>query len=396
MWRIFHTFAIITDIVDLQLYCYMKNLRYLVLACAVLTGVSMTSLTNKTSSRRLIVPIAFYNLENLFDTIHDVLMDTINGVPVKIADKNDYEYLPDGTNHWNTMKYNAKLKNMSYALSQFAIDVNERGPAVIGVSEVENRRVLEDLVQQPALKERGYKVIHEEGPDRRGVDCAFIYNPRMFRYDHHKLVPYVYPNNDTTHATRGFLVASGKILREDVSLIVCHWPSRFSTGFYRGLGGRQVRAIKDSLLKDNPNEKIIIMGDMNDDPDDRSMAEALGAKRERDDCGPHDLWNPWWNTLRRRGIGTLKYNGIWNLFDQIVFTGNMIDKERKYESLSYLRHEVFNRDFLIQQEGQYKGNPLRTHGGGVWLNGYSDHFPTIVYFAKEVPDRPDRPAQPTN
>ena len=164
----------------------MKNLRYLVLACAVLTGVSMTSLTNKTSSRRLIVPIAFYNLENLFDTIHDVLMDTINGVPVKIADKNDYEYLPDGTNHWNTMKYNAKLKNMSYALSQLAIDVNERGPAVIGVSEVENRRVLEDLVQQPALKERGYKIIHEEGPDRRGVDCAFIYNPRMFRYDHHK------------------------------------------------------------------------------------------------------------------------------------------------------------------------------------------------------------------
>ena len=246
MWRIFHTFAIITDIVDLQLYCYMKNLRYLVLACAVLTGVSMTSLTNKTSSRRLIVPIAFYNLENLFDTIHDVLMDTINGVPVKIADKNDYEYLPDGTNHWNTMKYNAKLKNMSYALSQFAIDVNERGPAVIGVSEVENRRVLEDLVQQPALKERGYKIIHEEGPDRRGVDCAFIYNPRMFRYDHHKLVPYVYPNNDTTHATRGFLVASGKILREDVSLIVCHWPSRFSTGFYRGLGGRQVRAIKET------------------------------------------------------------------------------------------------------------------------------------------------------
>ena len=326
--------------------------------------------------------VAFYNLENLFDTIHDVIMDTIDGVPVKIADKNDYEYLPDGTNAWGTMKYKAKLRNMAYALSQLAIDQLPMGPAIIGVSEVENRRVLEDLVAQPELRDRGWKIIHVEGPDRRGVDCAFLYNPKLFKYDHHKLVRYVYPNNDTTHATRGFLIASGKIAGEDVHVIVNHWPSRAAVSFYRELGGQQVRVIKDSLLRENPNAHIIIMGDMNDDPDDKSMAVALGAKRKAKDCDKHDLWNPWWDVLRRDGVGTLKYDGLWNLFDQIVFTGNLLGKDRS--SLQYYRHEVFNRDFLFQKDGRYKGNPLRTHAGGTWLNGYSDHLPTIVYFVKEV------------
>lgn len=364
----------------------MKSLRYLLLAVVASVALCTMSFSNKSTARQVIVPIAFYNLENLFDTIHDVIMDTVDGVPVKIADKNDYEFLPDGTNHWNSMKYWGKQKNMAYALSQLAIDVQPNGPAIIGVSEIENRRVLEDLVNQDDLKDRGYKIIHEEGPDRRGVDCAFLYNPRMFKYSHHKLIKYVYPNNDTTHATRGFLVATGKILKEDVHVIVNHWPSRGAVGFYRELAGKQVRVIVDSLQAENPNCKIIIMGDMNDDPDNKSMAEMLGAKRKDLDCGPSDLWNPWWDHLRKRGVGTLKYNGLWNLFDQIVFTGNFLKHNKKdgYKTLTYFKHEVFNRDFLVQQEGQYKGNPLRTHAGGTWLRGYSDHFPTIVYFAKEV------------
>lgn len=364
----------------------MKNLRFLLIGAVITAGAGLLSFTNKPEARQVVVPIAFYNLENLFDTIHDVIMDTIDGVPVKVADKNDYEYLPDGTNQWNSFKYWSKQKNMSFALSQLAIDVQPNGPAIIGLSEIENRRVLEDLVNQPDLKERGYKIIHEEGADRRGVDCAFLYNPRMFRYDHHKLIPYIYPDNDTTHATRGFLVATGKILREEVNVIVNHWPSRFSVSFFREHAAMQVRAIVDSLYRQNPEARIIIMGDMNDDPDNKSMAEALGAKRSQDDCGPQDLWNPWWDHLRKRGVGTLKYDGAWNLFDQIVFSGNFLKKNKTdgYKTLTYFKHEVFNRDFLFQQEGAYKGNPLRTQAGGTWLNGYSDHLPTIVYFAKEI------------
>ncbi|MCR4612897.1 MAG: endonuclease/exonuclease/phosphatase family protein [Bacteroidaceae bacterium] len=334
----------------------------------------------------IVYPIAFYNLENLFDTIHDVRMEMVDGVMTKVEDKNDYEYLPDGANVWGTMKYQAKLANMSKVLAEFATDRVPYGAAVVGVSEIENRRVLEDLLKQPALANRGWQIVHEEGPDRRGVDCAFFYNPKLFKYQSHKLVPYVYPPDEIEHKTRGFLVMTGTMGGELIHFIVNHLPSRGAVSFYRELGGKQIRAVKDSLQRDNPNCKIVIMGDMNDDPDDKSMAVSLGAKRKQEDCGPQDLWNPFWDTLRKNGVGTLKYQGKWNLFDQIMITGNMLTG-KDHSTLSYLRHEVFIRDYLLQQTGMYKGSPLRTHAAGVWLNGYSDHLPTIVYVGKYAPQK---------
>ena len=129
--------------------------------------------------------------------------------------------------------------------------------------------------------------------------------------------------------------------------------------------------------------KVIIMGDMNDDPMDKSMAVALGAKRKTQDTKEHDLYNPWWDTLKK-GNGTLMYDGKWNLFDQIVFTGNLLGNDRS--TLKYYRNEIFRRDYMFQKEGKYKGYPKRTHAGGVWLNGYSDHLPTIIYLIKEIKD----------
>lgn len=312
--------------------------------------------------------VAFYNQENLFDTIHD-------------TGKNDYEYLPDGAMKWNSMKYTAKLKNMSEVISQLATDKLPMGAAVIGLSEVENRRVLEDLIAQPALAPRGYEIIHYEGPDKRGVDCAFLYNPAMFHVTATKLAPYIYVN-DTVHKTRGFLIASGEMAGERVHFIVNHWPSRAAASPARERAGDQVRALKDSLLNDEPDSKVFIMGDMNDDPMDKSMSAELGAKRNPKDVGPHDLYNPWWDTLVKKGVGSLMYRGKWNLFDQIVFTGNLLGNDRS--TLKYYKNEVFMRDYLFQQEGKYKGYPKRTHAGGVWLNGYSDHLPTIIYLIKEV------------
>lgn len=313
--------------------------------------------------------VAFYNLENLFDTIHN-------------DGKNDYEYLPEGRNKWGTMKYMAKLKNLSRVISELAVDKVPEGPAVIGVSEVEDRCVLEDLLNQPALADRGYKIEHYEGPDHRGIDCALFYNPEFFQVDSSKLVPYVYLNKDTIHATRGFLVVSGNLAGEPVHFIVCHWPSRAAGSECRNWAGAQVRAVKDELVQNNPSCKVIIMGDMNDDPMDKSMSLFLGAKREREEVAVHDLYNPWWNTLEKEKKGTLCYRGRWNLFDQIVFTGNMLNEDCK--TLSYWKNEVFMRDYLFQQEGKYKGYPQRTHAGGVWLNGYSDHLPTLIYLMKEV------------
>lgn len=335
----------------------------------ILSFILITVLTSSNPVRIGMYGIAFYNLENLFDTLHD------NG-------KNDYEFLPDGTNKWGKMKYENKLANMSKVLSELCTDRLPKGAAIIGVSEIENRRVLEDLLKQPALKDRGYQIIHHEGPDRRGVDCAFFYNPRFFQLESSRLVPYIYPDNDTTYATRGFLLASGKMAGENLHVIVNHWPSRAAVSFYRELGGTQVRAIKDSILAADPDAKVIIMGDLNDDPKDKSVSDALGAKHKIKDCGNHDLYNPWWDMLYKTGQGTLLYDGKWNLFDQIIFTGNMLGKDRS--TLKYYKNEVFLRDYLIQQEGRFKGNPKRTHASGVWLNGYSDHLPAIIYLVKEL------------
>lgn len=335
----------------------------------ILSFILITVLTSSNPVRIGMYGIAFYNLENLFDTLHD------NG-------KNDYEFLPDGTNKWGKMKYENKLANMSKVLAELCTDRLPKGAAIIGVSEIENRRVLEDLLKQPALKDRGYQIIHHEGPDRRGVDCAFFYNPRFFQLESSRLVPYIYPDNDTTYATRGFLLASGKMAGENLHVIVNHWPSRAAVSFYRELGGTQVRAIKDSILATDPDAKVIIMGDLNDDPKDKSVSDALGAKHKIKDCGNHDLYNPWWDMLYKTGQGTLLYDGKWNLFDQIIFTGNMLGKDRS--TLKYYKNEVFLRDYLIQQEGRFKGNPKRTHASGVWLNGYSDHLPAIIYLVKEL------------
>ena len=342
----------------------MKRLMFLTVMILVV-GIS----SHAQERRFALYGVAFYNLENLFDTIHN-------------EGKNDYEYLPEGRNKWNTMKYMAKLKNMSQVLSELATDKIPAGAAVIGVSEIEDRLVLEDLLKQPALADRGYEIEHYEGPDRRGVDCALFYNPRFFQVDSSKLVPYVYPNNDTTHVTRGFLVVSGRMADEHVHFIVNHWPSRAAASEARERASVQVKAIKESLVQNDPSCKVIIMGDMNDDPMDKSMRVALGAKRKMSEVGPHDLYNPWWDMLEKKGMGSLCYRGKWNLFDQIVFTGNLLNEDRK--TLSFWKNEIFMRDYLFQQEGKYKGYPKRTHAGGVWLNGYSDHLPTLIYLIKEV------------
>ena len=184
---------------------------------------------------------------------------------------------------------------------------------------MENDNVLNDLTAQEPLKARGYKYVHIEGPDRRGVDCAMLYNPSLFTVKDAKLIPYVQElKKDSTYYTRGFLTISGELAGEHVVVIVCHLPSRFNGSFYRESGARQVKAIKDSLLKSEPECKIMIMGDMNDDPTDKSMYNVLSAKSEISEVGDNDMYNPWYNILAKEGKGTLQYRGSWNLFDQII------------------------------------------------------------------------------
>lgn len=341
----------------------------LVLFCTVLFGTSAFA-----QKKFSVYAIGFYNVENLFDTTHD-------------EGKNDQDFTPTGSYQWNEMKYNHKLHNMASVLAEMGTDVLPNvGCAVIGLAEVENDHVMSDLTSQPELAKRGYKYVHIEGPDHRGIDCALIYNPKFFTVRDTKLVPYVYDlPKDSTRATRGFLTVSGTLAGEHVTIVVCHLPSRGAGSYYRELGGKQVKALKDSLLREDPKVKVLVMGDMNDDPTNKSIHECLSAKGEISEVGAGDMYNPWYNILVKEGTGTLQYQGKWNLFDQIIMTPNLLNKDGKkdFSELKYWKNQIFRRDYLFQESGKYKGNTKRTTAGGVWLDGYSDHLPVVTYFVKQ-------------
>lgn len=315
--------------------------------------------------------VAFYNLENFFDTINN------NG-------KYDYEYTENGSKQWNGEKYRNKVKNMAYAISQMTTELTPMGPAVIGVSEVENITVLQDLVNADDLKDKCLQIVHHDSPDLRGIDVALLYNPSFFcvlNVVNSRVVIDDYPE----FKTRDQMCVTGLLAGEKVSIIVNHWPSRSGdreqSNYLREAAAKRVRQTVDSLLVDDPNQGIIIMGDLNDDPFDLSVAEVLGAKKDKNDVVElGDLYNPWWKTIDE-GTGTLAYRGSWNLFDQIIVSKYFLGDQSK---LTLSKHEVLDFDFLKTKEGDRKGYPLRTHASGVYLNGYSDHFPTEIFLVKEV------------
>ena len=339
-------------------------------------AVSMSAQQKKFS----MYAIGFYNQENLFDTCHD-------------EGKRDFDFLPSGTYKWTGLKYSHKLRNMAQALSEMGTDKLPMGCAFIGLAEVENAKCLQDLCAQEPLAKRNMKYVLFEGVDTRGIDVGCIYNPSLFKLDtlQTKLVPY--QAEDTTFHTRGFLCVHGTIAGEHVVCIVCHLPSRLhgdDTG--RVVGAQQVTALREQFEKEDPNVKVFIMGDMNDDPTDRSMTTGLRGKEKMSDVAKGDMYNPWISVIKS-GTGTLRYDGAWNLFDQILLSSNMIGNESKtYQkdilkdctSLKFYSNQIFRRDYLFQTEGKYKGNPKRTHAGGQWLDGYSDHLPVVVYLVKEM------------
>ncbi len=311
--------------------------------------------------------MAFYNVENLFDTEDS-------------EDTNDVEFTPEGGYHWNEMKYQNKLGNIAEVLDQLGGKYCPAGPAIIGLSEVENRRVLEDLVQHGDFARKNYQIVHEESPDWRGIDVALIYNPELFTLESYKAVPFTLPDRPD-YASRDQLLVTGTMAGETVHVIVNHWPSRRAKSIRREQAAAVTRGIVDSLLSLDAQAKIMVMGDLNDDPTNNSVKKVLKAKRKKSDVDAGDMYNPFWD-FYAQGIGTLAYKGSWNLFDQIILSHGLIGSDKS--ELSYWKSEIFNKEFLINQEGQFKGYPKRTHSKGIYLNGYSDHLPVISYLLKEL------------
>lgn len=347
----------------------------LAIVCSVATVTSQNAAQQ--GKRYNVYGVMFYNLENLFDTINS------NGTY-------DLEFSPHGARQWNTDKYYKKLHNLAYAISQMTTPATPYGPAVIGVSEVENITVLQDLVRQPELKPWHLQIVHHDSPDRRGIDVAVLYNPRYFTFTGDSTFQRLVVPGYASFRTRDQWCVSGKLAGENVSIIVNHWPSRLGgqerSSYLREAAAAMCRRTVDSLLAVDPRRGVIFMGDLNDDPMDVSCAKVLGGKRYvKDVTAPGDLYNPFWEKLAK-GIGTLAYKGGWNLFDQIMmsqyFTQHYEGKDKPH--LTFLRAEVLNREFLRNADGDYKGYPHRTFASGVFLNGYSDHFPTEIFLTKEV------------
>ena len=329
--------------------------------------------------------IGFYNVENLFDIYDD---------PVK----NDEEFLPDGRNNWTQAKYEKKLHNIARVINAMK-EENGVYHTVLGVSEIENRLVLEDLVSLPELAGANYQIVHYDGPDARGVDVGLLYRPDQFTYVDSESIPFTFEDSEIdfllneeeqkAFKTRDILMVHGEIDGEDIAVYVTHLPSRIGGkgADLRPRGAEIIYNHVQQLKEQYPGIKVVVMGDMNDNPTDESMVKWLHSKAEIDEMEPEDFYSPFIDMLAD-GYGSLAYRGTWNIYDNILVDYNLAaapDGGLKIRCLNK-RHgyygRVFKKPFMTQQSGQYKGTPYRTFSSGAFIGGYSDHYPTYIVIGK--------------
>ncbi len=339
--------------------------------------------------------VAFYNFENLFDTINNP--------------NNDEEWTPKGMQRWTSKKYNQKLKNLSKVLMQIGTnEQHKQAPTFIGCAEVENRGVLEDLIQQPNLSSSDYGIVHFDSPDKRGIDVGLLYRKKYFKPSSFINIPLlIYRKKESNFKkksfevdddvsdtdareisnskrvyTRDILLVTGFLEGEEINILVNHWPSRAGgekkSSPFREAAGRLNRKIMDSIYKINPESKIIIMGDLNDGTTNKSIKVGIGAKLKKSEVKNFGTYNPF-EQMAKDGNATLFYRDAGDIFDQIIVSETLIKND--YTSFQYWKAGIFNKPFIIQNTGQYKGYPIRHSTNEV---GFSDHFPVYIYLIKEM------------
>ncbi len=317
--------------------------------------------------------IAFYNLENLYDTINDT---TINDEASPIMELKAHK----------TEAYYKKLNNMAKVISELGFDKAQTAPTILGVAEIENRQVLEDLINTDYLKKYDYGIIQYNSADKRGIDVALLYRKQFFTPTMHKSYDVKLYDAGNRVYTRDELLVSGLLDGEMIHFIVNHWPSRRggeakSRPLREGAAKYNLQMI-DSLQKMYDNPKIIGMGDLNDDPINSSMKKILKATGEKKKVKEGGIYNPM-EDLFRRGFSTLGYRDNINLFDQIYMTSPLLSNGKNYDSWKFFQANIFNPNYLTQTSGQYKGYPFRSWGDAGFTGGYSDHYPVYVYLIKD-------------
>lgn len=351
------------------------------IVAALLILMSLSASAQKTQQNYV---IGFYNLENLFDIYDD---------PVK----NDNEFLPEGKNKWTQAKYEKKLHNMAKVIRSMA-DNNKRWHTILGISEIENRLVIEDLVSQPEIADANYQIVHYDSPDRRGVDVALLYKPDQFTYLDSESIPFDFNSDidfsdtDTSYfKTRDILMAHGLIAGEHFAFYVAHLPSRVGGkgGNLRSRGAEIIYNHSRELEAKYPGIKIVAMGDMNDNPTDDSMAKYLHGQERLENVTPTEFYSPYISMLKA-GYGSLCYQGVWSIYDLELVNYNLahapdgglkIQPVTKNHGKEYYG-VVFKRPWMTTQKGQYKGYPFRTFSNGAFVGGYSDHYPTYIVIGK--------------
>ena len=305
--------------------------------------------------------VAFYNVENLFDLEND-------------PRKNDDEFTPESEKQWDRAKYNKKLADISRVIS----GINEGDlPEIVGLCEVENEQVVSDLIQTGLLAGGQYKIVHYESPDFRGIDCALIYRPEEFKVIDHYAIPVRF-NDDSAYTTRDILYVKGRTRNREVfHIFVNHWPSRVGgvaqTEPKRVAVARILKTKIDSVRSAGSKAHIIVMGDMNDAPDNKSLLEVLDAQPPSTPGATLvNLMFPDFND----GKGSYNYRGNWNMLDNLIVSSGLLG-EKGFRCVEKKGH-IFREEWMEYQNRDGEISPNRTYGGPNYYGGVSDHFP--VYF----------------
>jgi predicted extracellular nuclease len=302
--------------------------------------------------------IAFYNIENLFDTKDD-------------EQTNDEDFLPSSAKRWTTKRYQNKLRKLGEVISQIGESDVDMPPVLVGLAEVENKHVVKDLVESKYLKHYKYGIVHYDSSDERGIDVALIYDKTVFEVSHSEpFSVYLEKEDGSRDYTRDVLLITGQLKDEQIHVIVNHWSSRRQgekeTEYKRLASAETVNKVIADLKTNFTDPKIIVMGDFNDSPSDNSLL-LIEEKSS--------LYNPF-KTINTQNKGSLNHDFEWYLFDQILISTNFFDSSSTRFNLN--KYNVFNSEFLSQYHGKYKGQPFRTYTGKRYKGGYSDHFPVYI------------------
>ncbi|KJD31691.1 endonuclease [Tamlana nanhaiensis] len=349
----------------------LKRFVEVILLCLLITD-SFLVFSQKKNYK--IHTVAFYNLENLFDTINDPnKFDEYSPIMELKTDK--------------TIIYNKKVTNMARVLADIGKDETKKSPVIIGLSEVENKKVVKDVISHSLLRHQNYGIVHFNSPDARGIDVALLYKKEFFtptQTSSHELR--IYDNKTQKRIfTRDQLLVSGMLENDKIHIIVNHWPSRrggeAKSRPKRVAAAKLTKHLVDSLQIKDPYANIVIMGDFNDNPNNASFKKVLKSKSNREKIGLKGIYNPFENYFKK-GLGTTAYRDSWSLFDQILVTKPLIETE-DYSSFKYYKSGIYNKQYVIQNTGKYKGYPFKSWSNG-FTNGFSDHFPVYLFLIKEV------------